>query len=112
MQRLKGGMRLTRDQILSSIAKGIGDGAWVLAALAWHGKPVAKEKLRDITNAYYRRAKPDEAEMPIRSRHLLDEMAARLEGAALVTVFPKGKAKMYMVSELGNELIQHMRKGG
>lgn len=103
---------MTRDQILSAIAKGIGDGAWVLAALAWHGKPVAKEKLRDITNSYYRRAKPDESEMPIRSRHLLDEMAARLEGAALVTVMPKGKAKMYTVSELGKELIQHLKKGG
>jgi len=102
---------VTRDQILSALSRSIGDGAWVLAALAWHGKPVAKEKLRDVTNIYFRRAKPDETELPIRSRHLLDEMAARLEGAALVTVTPKGKAKMYAVSALGKELIQHMKGG-
>jgi hypothetical protein len=105
-------MGLTRDQILDAISKGIGDGAWVLAALAWHGKPVAKEKLRDVTNTYFRRAKPDETDMPIRSRHLLDEMAARLEGAALVTVTPKGKAKMYTVSPLGHELIGYFKRGG
>ncbi|OUM87557.1 MAG: hypothetical protein BAA01_06610 [Bacillus thermozeamaize] len=96
---------MTREQILTKLLEHIGDGLWMLAALAKAGKPVNKERLKELTNNHYR-LKRQEGELPIRSRHTLDLLAARLEGAALVDVEGVGRAKMYTLSELGWELIR------
>jgi len=104
---------MTREQILRKLLAHVGDGLWVMAALALYGRPINKERLRQLTNDHYRAKRGDEL---IKSRHTLDQLTARLEGAALVDVHGVGRAKMYTLSDLGQELIrfreQLMREKG
>lgn len=83
---------------------------WMLAALRMVDRPVQKEQLRDITNALYKQIHPQAEQMPIRSRHLLDEAAAMLEGAALVHVTEVAKSKQYTLSQLGKELLNYRQE--
>ncbi|MNM94906.1 hypothetical protein D3C81_1073260 [compost metagenome] len=80
---------------------------WMLAAIRMAKRPVQKEQLKDVTNALYKQINPAAEEMPIRSRHLLDEAAAMLEGASLVNVAEVAKSKRYTLSPLGIELLNH-----
>ncbi len=92
------------DAMLSATAKNE-NMMWMLAAIRMASRPVQKEQLRDVTNALYKQIHPQAEEMPIRSRHLLDEAAAMLEGAALVHVAEVAKSKRYTLSPLGKELL-------
>lgn len=103
---------MTREQILSELLSRVGNGLWVMAALKSSGKPINKERIREVTNQYYRERNIDVKVMPIRSRHTLDEVTARLEGAGLVDVMGKGRAKMYSLSRLGQELIEYRKQVG
>lgn len=76
-----------------------------MAALAKAGKPVNKERIKELTNNHFLLIRKDQ-ELLIRSRHTLDLLVARLEGAGLVDVDGVGRAKMYKLSELGKELIR------
>lgn len=85
---------------------------WMLAALRVANRSVQKEQLRDVTNALYKKMHPDveQDQLPIRSRHLLDEAAAMLEGAALVQVAEVAKSKRYTLSLLGKELLDYRQE--
>lgn len=97
---------MTREQILERLLLQVGDGLWMMAALKIAGKPVNKERLRDLTNNHFKNKAEDSEQALICSRHMLDQMTARLEGAGLVETFDLGRAKMYTLSELGNEIIK------
>ncbi|CAG7636058.1 hypothetical protein PAESOLCIP111_03735 [Paenibacillus solanacearum] len=105
---------MTREQILERLLVKVGDGIWVLATLMKAGKPINKERLKELTNHHFSLKKHDDAP-PIRSRHTLDQIAARLEGAGLVDVQAIGRTRMYQLSELGHEVIkfrdQYLQRG-
>lgn len=99
-----GGEFVTRDEILQALLDRLGDGQWMLAVLMTHNKPLNKEKLGSLTNEFYRKFKNKDL---IGSRHTLDELTARLEGAGLVDIPDLGgRARFYVISKLGKELIQ------
>lgn len=103
---------MTKETILSALLAATDrhpNMIWMIAALYQANRPVQKEHLRDITNALYLNVNPDQ-EKPIRSRYLLDEAAAMLEGAALVDVKNVAKSKRYTVSELGMELMAYRKQ--
>ncbi|MBG9796066.1 hypothetical protein ABD76_27995 [Paenibacillus dendritiformis] len=102
-------MGMTRESILNDLLSAAMEHEnmlWVLAALKLAGKPVQKEQLKTVTNMLYKKVNPNAEQVPIRSRHLLDEVAAMLEGAALVHVTEVAKSKRYTVSRLGEELLE------
>lgn len=101
---------LSREQILKALLTATARNEnmiWMLAGLKMSERPVQKEQLRDVTNTIYKKIHPEAEQLPIRSRHLLDEAAAMLEGAALVDVAEIAKTKQYTVSVLGEELLQY-----
>lgn len=95
---------MTREQILECLLTKIGDGIWVLAALMKVGKPINKAGLKKLTNDHFCLKKQSD-ELPIRSRHTLDQITARLEGAGLVNIQVIGRTRMVQLSDLGNEVI-------
>lgn len=97
---------MTREQILECLLDNAGSGLWIMAALKLNGKPINKVRLREITNSHFLSKNSDAYDLPIRSRHTLDQMTARLEGAGLVEILGVGRAKMYTLSELGHEIIR------
>lgn len=104
---------MTKESILSALLAATDrhpNMIWMIAALYQADRPVQKEHLRDITNALYAQIHPEDEEKPIRSRYLLDEAAAMLEGAALVDVADVAKSKRYTVSELGIELMTYRQQ--
>lgn len=101
---------LSREQILQALLATTVQNEnmiWMLAGIKMTEHPVQKEHLRDVANTIYKRIHPDADQLPIRSRHLLDEAAAMLEGAALVEVAEIAKTKQYTLSALGEELLQY-----
>lgn len=103
---------MSREAILDSLLLSIYQNEnmmWMLAALRVAERPIQKEQLRDVTNALYKQVHPDvdQEQLPIRSRHLLDEAAAMLEGAAMVKVVEVAKSKRYTLSLLGEELLNY-----
>lgn len=106
---------LSREAILNALLSAVAQNAnmmWMLAALRMADRPVQKEQLRDVTNALYKRVHPEveQDQLPIRSRYLLDEAAAMLEGAALVNVAEVAKSKRYTLSALGEELLNYRQE--
>lgn len=102
---------MTRDQILEELLSRVNDGLWVMAAMMKQApKRVSKEKIGEVTNAYFIEFNPEKEWLPIRSRHTLDIIVAKLEGAALIDVIDEGRAKMYAVSLLGKELINYRKR--
>jgi hypothetical protein len=101
-------MSLTKDEILFDLLVAATEHPnmmWVMVALKMTGKPVQKDHLRTVTNNLYKQRNPASDHIPVRSRHLLDEVAAMLEGAALVNVAEVAKSKQYTLSRLGEELL-------
>lgn len=103
---------MSREAILDSLLLSIYQNEnmmWMLAALRMAEHPIQKEQLRDVTNALYKQVHPDvdQEQLPIRSRHLLDEAAAMLEGASMVKVAEVAKSKRYTLSPLGEELLNY-----
>lgn len=101
-------MAMTKEDILDDLlatAREHDTIMWVIVALKVTGKPVQKDHLRVITNNLYKQRNPDSERIPVRSRHLLDEVAAMLEGAALVNIAEVAKSKQYTLSRLGEELL-------
>jgi hypothetical protein len=99
---------VTREQILTRLLKQIGEsGLWMMGALQKAGKPMPKERLRIITNEH-RRAQ-EEGDM-IRSRHTLDQISSKLEGAGMIDIECIGRTKMYTLSDLGEELIRFRKE--
>ncbi|EES72627.1 hypothetical protein ACL02P_24050 [Paenibacillus sp. MB22_1] len=103
---------MSREAILDALLSATAENEnmmWMLAALRMAERPVQKEQLRDVTNALYKKIHPDveQEKLPIRSRHLLDEAAAMLEGASLVQVAEVAKSKRYTLSPLGEELLNY-----
>lgn len=96
---------MTREEILQNLLEQLGDGVWGLAILKREGTPINKEKFRDLINDYYQENRETDEKL-IKSRHTLDIFAARLEGAGLVRVSELGRAKVYTLSQLGEELIK------
>lgn len=104
---------LSREAILNALLSATAENEsmmWMLAALRMANRPVQKEQLRDVTNALYKQVHPQAELLPIRSRHLLDEAAAMLEGAALVQVAEVAKSKRYTLSPLGKELLNYRQE--
>lgn len=104
---------LSREQILNELLRAINKNEnmlWVLAALKMNNRPIQKEQLKEMTNALFMKQRPEAEELPIRSRHLLDEAAAMLEGAALVHVAEVAKSKQYTLSDLGNEVLYYRQQ--
>lgn len=97
---------MNREEILNQLLLNLGDGIWGMAILKREGIPINKEKLRDLVNEYYKEKKNVSTNL-INSRHTLDIFAAKLEGAALVQVSDLGRAKVYSLSKLGEELIRY-----
>lgn len=98
---------MNREEILQVLSDNLQEGNWFLACLSSQTDWVAKEKLKDIVNDFY---KEKRGMTLINSRHSHDEFAARLEGAGLVIVETKGRARVYKISELGRELIEFRKK--
>lgn len=101
-------MSMTREDILDDLlasAREHDNMMWVMVALKVAGKPVQKDHLRIVTNNLYKQRNPESERIPVRSRHLLDEVAAMLEGASLVNVAEVAKSKQYTLSRLGEELL-------
>ncbi|MFC5651013.1 hypothetical protein ACFPYJ_18255 [Paenibacillus solisilvae] len=86
----------------------LGYGKWALAILKKEDRPLNKELLGELVNQYYQQ-QTNTKEKLLGSRHMLDEMAARLEGAALVDITVLGRARLYKVSSLGEELISFIQ---
>lgn len=104
---------MSRESILDALLKATTKNEnmmWMLAAIRVAKRPVQKEQLRDVTNTLFKQVRPEADELPIRSRHLLDEAAAMLEGAALVQVAEVAKSKRYTISPLGNELLNYRQE--
>ncbi len=104
---------MSREAILNALLSATTENEnmmWMLAALRIANRPVQKEQLRDVTNALYKKIHPQAEQIPIRSRHLLDEAAAMLEGAALVHVAEVAKSKQYTLSPLGKELLNYRQE--
>ncbi|TVY07310.1 cell division protein FtsZ [Paenibacillus cremeus] len=97
---------LSREQILSILNKNLGNGLWALLVLKKENRALNKELLGDIVNQHYDKQKGVKL---LGSRHMLDEMAARLEGAGLVEVSEVGRARLYKLSDLGEELIDFIQ---
>ncbi|MEK5357781.1 hypothetical protein [Paenibacillus sp. FSL L8-0709] len=102
-------MSLTRDQILGILLDNLKEGIWILAILHKEEAPLAKEKLKIKVNEHYR-SQHDGVEL-ITSRHILDVLCAKLEGAALVDVdTSRDRATKYSISELGKLIIEEYGK--
>lgn len=67
-----------------------------------------KELLGELVNETYQQQTQSQKKL-LGSRHMLDEMAAKLEGAGLVDVSEMGRARMYKLSLLGDEVILHIQ---
>jgi len=95
----------------------LGSGIWVLAVLKNEGRPINKERLGILTNKLYQEAMAQRknSDSPVQeligSRHTLDQLTAKLEGAGLVDIpdMP-GRATFYALSPLGEELIQYKQQ--
>ncbi len=96
---------LNREEILSTLLEHLQDGIWGIAILKREGVAINKEKLKDMVNEYYKEKNNVDINL-INSRHSLDIFAARLEGAGLVNVSEVGRARVYTLSKLGQELIE------
>ncbi|ALP37983.1 hypothetical protein ASL14_19115 [Paenibacillus sp. IHB B 3084] len=104
---------MSREAILNALLSATAENEnmmWMMAALRMANRAVQKEQLRDVTNALYKQFRPQAEQLPIRSRHLLDEAAAMLEGAALVHVAEVAKSKRYTLSPLGQELLNYRQE--
>lgn len=99
---------LSREQILTILSDRLGNGKWALAILKKENRPLNKELLGELVNESYQQQARDGKKL-LGSRHMLDEMAARLEGAGLVDVSEVGRARLYQLSQLGEELILHIQ---
>jgi len=108
---------LTREEILDRLSENLDDGAWFLRVLKQHTR-LSKEQLKDLVNEQYKqmieeknKEKDDEEKTEVKklvnSRHVLDVMTARLEGAGLVKVTHYGRARVYELSDLAIELINY-----
>ncbi|MCY9665854.1 hypothetical protein M5X11_12905 [Paenibacillus alginolyticus] len=102
------GIILSREQILSILADRLGHGKWALAILKKENRPLNKELLGELVNEAYQQQTQSQKKL-LGSRHMLDEMAAKLEGAGLVDVSEMGRARMYKLSLLGDEVILHIQ---
>lgn len=102
-------MSLTRDQILGILLDNLKEGIWILAILHGENGPLPKEKLKNKVNEHYK--KQNEGNELITSRHVLDVLCARLEGAGLVHVASdKLRARRYSITVLGNQIIEEYHK--
>lgn len=99
---------MTKDEIINTLVERLRDeGLYFLVALKKSNEPILKEKLRDLVNEYYLEKKGISL---IKSRYTLDTWTSRLEGAGLVDVKEIGRARMYSLSTLGNEVLQEITK--
>ncbi|SDO15421.1 hypothetical protein SAMN04487897_10925 [Paenibacillus sp. yr247] len=99
---------LSREQILSILSDRLGHGKWALAILKKENRSLNKELLGELVNETYQQQTQTDKKL-LGSRHMLDEMAARLEGAGLVDVSEFGRARLYTLSKLGEDLILHIQ---
>jgi DNA-binding transcriptional ArsR family regulator len=99
---------LTREQILEFILEGLGTSLYLLGILNKEG-PLHKEQLKEATNEFY--AAKNNGEKLIGSRHSLDVLTAKLEGAGVVTVTEVGRSRLFRLSKLGEEIINYSKGG-
>lgn len=94
---------MDKEKILSILSERLKEeGLYFLVALSRANGPLLKEKLRDVVNDQFQQKKGKKL---INSRYTLDIWAARLEGAGLVDVQEVGRARLYSLAPLGEELI-------
>ena len=99
---------LTREQILQALIHNLSEPSrWALAILKRENRSIPKEKLGDFVNEAYQSAHGTKL---LNSRHSLDDMTARLEGGGLVVVEGIGRARLYSLSPLGQDVIVMMQQ--
>lgn len=87
-------------------------GKWVLAFLSEQPGKVKKEAIKDGTNIFYKEQR-DTQELIFNSRKTFDDNIERLEGAALIDcTVDLGRAKMYYLTEGGQEMLKHLERKG
>ncbi|GED65596.1 hypothetical protein [Lysinibacillus fusiformis] len=88
------------------------ESSWLLASLLLEKQFVPKERLWELTNEHYQKEKNNkDKKQLIKSRHYLDNFMYRLEGAALVDVQIIGQARLYKITELGEQVLKFKIKG-
>lgn len=95
---------MNNHEVFHILHERLKEGVYFLAAL--ENQPILKDKLKDEVNSLYRAFNDRDL---INSRHTLDTWTARLEGAGLVDVQEVGRARMYSISDLGREMIEHVQ---
>jgi hypothetical protein len=99
---------MVKEQILQVLSDRLEEGSWFLAVLKKaNGTSISKEKLKNAVNELYREQFGEDL---IKSRHSIDIYTARIEGAGLVDIQEIGRARVYQLSKLGEELINYRRQ--
>lgn len=104
-------MSLTRDQIIGILLDNLKEGIWILAILYKEAEtgPIPKEKLKLKVNEHYKQQ--NEGAELFTSRHILDVLCARLEGAGLAEVLTdKTRARRYSITPLGKQIVDEYIK--
>ncbi|MDC3424294.1 hypothetical protein NC797_07200 [Aquibacillus sp. 3ASR75-11] len=98
---------MTKEDILDTLSQRLGDAMYILIVLK--DGPLLKEKIPEHVNEYYQQKMGEPEKEVISSRHKLDILTAKLEGAGLVNVQEVGRARMFERSKLADELSRHMK---
>ncbi|WP_077591204.1 hypothetical protein [Planococcus lenghuensis] len=80
----------------------------LLYTLSLYEKPLNKEMLWKLANEYYLEQTGKEKEL-LSSRYVLDIHTARCEGAGLIELSTHGRTRLYMMTSLGKEVLEHAR---
>ncbi|MDE5055273.1 hypothetical protein NDK25_23950 [Niallia taxi] len=101
---------ISTGEVLDILRDRLGkEGLCFLIALAESDKPLLKAQLGDRAQELHTESYGNTT-AAINSRHHLDILTARLEGAGLVDVNEVGRSRLYSLSMLGNILIERLKE--
>ncbi|MER7786503.1 MULTISPECIES: hypothetical protein [Streptomycetaceae] len=97
---------ISAGELLDILGDRLGnEGLCFLIALAESDRPLLKAQLGDRAQELHKNGTT-----ALNSRHHLDILTARIEGAGLVDVTEVGRSRLYSLSNLGNILIEHLQQ--
>lgn len=107
--------------IIKNVVNGLRESRFMLFALLKYeqnyDRSPSKLELMKFTNQFYEKAVEQNLVEPlknggplIRSRHMLDVYAARLEGGGVVTIEEVGRIRIYRLSEQGKEVMRYIKE--
>ncbi|MCM3716061.1 hypothetical protein M3202_18575 [Alkalihalobacillus oceani] len=106
-------VNITVENIFSIFLERLDDeGIWFMLALRRASQPLLKDKLKDEVNRLYLENNMNDGDekLLVTSRYILDKYTERLVGAGLVNVTEIGKARLYSLSQLGEEFLEFNKR--